>query len=425
MIHSGKLKRMEIFHNTNGETPEAIKARTGCTTIINGVFFNPDGSLCGDIRKDGKWIAKEGNTVNGIGWSAKSEPVLTKTADATKYDNFLTCGTVQESLKLRRAAIGFLGQTYTVLAESSMTIQTVKAKMEEKCAFYLDLDGGGSVFLSCPDGTVDTTLDRKKQNRMYLLIWEDEDGGATKKMKICLDPGHGLAEAYNQSPDGSYHEYEFALDMANRVRTHLLRNGHEVLLTREDGSTPSLAERAAKANAWGADLYVSKHSNAVLINAISDPDGDGYGDAEGLTVWTVAAGGERERAARLLLEEMRDAGVKLFGSELYTAGFAVLKWTTMPAYLIEYAFHNTKSDIALLKSSAHRAKLAEATAKAIVEWCGTDWIAEPVAVVPSESATESYFALQFGAFVEEDNAEAMKKVLAAEGYETIIKEVKK
>ena len=45
MIHTGNFKLVEIYHNTKGETPETIKAKTGCDTIVNGMLFNPDGSF--------------------------------------------------------------------------------------------------------------------------------------------------------------------------------------------------------------------------------------------------------------------------------------------------------------------------------------------------------------------------------------------
>ena len=143
--------------------------------------------------------------------------------------------------------------------------------------------------------------------------------------------------------------------MANRIRGHLVRCGVDVKLTWEDSSTPSLTERANIANAYKADLFVSLHSNAVS---------GGWNDTvSGLTVWTYAAGGERDRAAKLLLAEMKQVGVQTFGSELYHQKFTVLAKTNMPAYLIEYAFHTSRPDVELLLDNAHRDKLALATAK--------------------------------------------------------------
>lgn len=428
MIHGGKFKRMEVFHNIRGETPEAIKARTGCTTILSGVLFNPDGSLCCDIRIGGKWIANESGGFWGLGWSGDEIPQRVYSDFAGQYDNFISGVEITPTVRRGRAAIGFRGGSYTALCVAdgsmAMTIPAVHTAMQTHSDAYLILDGGGSAYLDCPGGKVDTTLARKTQNRTYLLIWEreaekkPEDGGkGKKKMKICLDPGHGLTEL-NRSPDGSYYEHEFALDMAKRVRTHLQRHGHEVLLTREDGSTPGLSERAAMANAWGADLFFSLHSNAVAINKTSDPDGDGHSDVAGLTAWIIARGGERERAAVLLLEEMKKAGVQLFGAQLYTANFWVLAKTIMPAVLIEYAFHTTKGDIVLLKNSTHRAKLAEATAKAIIAWCKDAWVPESGVPMPSD---KGYYTVQSGAFVDESNAVALKKSMEAQGYKPFIK----
>jgi N-acetylmuramoyl-L-alanine amidase len=178
-----------------------------------------------------------------------------------------------------------------------------------------------------------------------------------------------------------------------------------VKLTREDSSTPTLTQRAQTANAYGADLFVSLHSNAVS---------GGWNDAvRGLTVWTYAAGGERNRAARRLLDEMKLAGVKTFGAELYHNNFTVLANTTMPAYLIEYAFHTAREDVALLLDNSHRDKLAEATAKAICAWGGIGWIAPP-------KADNKIYRVQMGAFTVEENAKNQAKELEAKGYKPFI-----
>ncbi len=233
-------------------------------------------------------------------------------------------------------------------------------------------------------------------------------------MKVCLDPGHGTKEM-NQSPDGRYIEHEFALDMANRIRGHLVRCGVDVKLTREDSSTPSLTQRANIANAYKADLFVSLHSNAVS---------GGWDDkTRGLTVWTYAAGGERHRAANILIDEMAKAGVQMFGSKLYHQKFTVLAKTNMPAYLIEYAFHTSRPDVELLLDNAHRDKLALATAKAICIWGGVKWIDAPTA--PTKPADGFIYRVQVGAFSVEENATRLKAELEGKGYKPYITEEKK
>lgn len=428
MLKEFQIKKLAMFDNRTLNLPgEKVIEKMGCDYLLNaGLYTLADRSLCCDVRIDGKWIANDQYTYYGLGWSGTNIPEIVHTNNAAQYDNFISCVDVTPTAKCGRTAVGFTAEGYmNVLCvpdgAQGMTIPQVHSALDKKaCVKRLVLDGGSSPeFISRAEGVL---VNSGRNAAYYIGIWTVRE---IKTPKICLDPGHGLSEACNQSPDGSYHEYEFTLDMANRIRTHLVRNGCEVLLTREDSSTPSLAARAAAANAWGADLYVSPHTNAVPINETSDPDNDGWAAVKGLAVYTAAAGGERERAAKLLLEQMKAAGVTILGQGLFNANFAVLRLTNMPAYLVEYGFHTTKADTELLKTTAYRAKLAEATAKAIIAWCGITWIAEEKPVTVTPEADDSYYTVQFGAFDEEDNAENMKKILAAAGYVTIIKEVKK
>ena len=228
------------------------------------------------------------------------------------------------------------------------------------------------------------------------------------KKKICLDPGHGTAEM-NQSPDGRYIEYKFALDMGGRIRKHLTRCGFDVKLTKEDESTPGLSARANVANTWGADLYVSLHSNAT--------GGGGWNaGASGWTIWICALGGEREKAARAILASTKEAGIKTFGSELYTSNFTVLTATKMPAVLIEYMFHTHQDDVKLLLQDEYREKMAVATAKGICRYYDEPYVEEEAAPPP---AATTVYRVQVGAFSVKKNAEALMDELKKKGYNPI------
>lgn len=428
MIREYQIKKLKMFDNRTLKLPgEKVINVMGCDLLISAGLYNyNDRQLCCDVRIDGKWIANDQYTYYGLGWTGSNIPEVVHTNNAEQYDNFISCVDVTPTIKRGREAIGFTAENHMVILSTSdavgaMTIPEVHTQLDKRaCVKRLVLDGGSSPeFISKTEGVL---VNSYNNAAYYIGIWIEKE---IKHPKICLDPGHGLAEACNQSPDGTYHEYEFALDMANRIRKHLLRNGCEVLLTREDSSTPGLAERAAKANTWGAEFYCALHSNAVPINATSDPDGDEWASVQGLAVYTAAAGGERERAAKLLLEQMKAAGVTILGQGLFNANFAVLRLTNMPANLIEYGFHTTEADVALLKTVAYRAKLAEATAKSIVAWCGMAWVPAAAESPAADVNPNSYYTVQFGAFDEEDNAENMKKILAVAGYETIVKEVKR
>jgi N-acetylmuramoyl-L-alanine amidase len=82
----------------------------------------------------------------------------------------------------------------------------------------------------------------------------------SQQPKIVLDPGHG-----GQDPGarGFAVEKEVTLAIAKRLATLLReRLGAEVVLTRTADATLPLAARTARANAEGADLFLSIHANA-------------------------------------------------------------------------------------------------------------------------------------------------------------------
>lgn len=188
-------------------------------------------------------------------------------------------------------------------------------------------------------------------------------------MKVVLDPGHGVETAGKRSPDGSYLEHEFALDMAGRLKRLLEGHGVEVVLTRQDIHDLSLSERVRISNAAGPDLFVSLHSNAA-------GGGGQWMSARGYGIYTSMAGdgAGRNRAARAILKRAQEAGIHLWGGGLHhNRELYVLSRTDAPAVLIEHLFHDNAEDCALLKDGGYRQKLAEADAKGILDYLGLAW----------------------------------------------------
>ena len=81
---------------------------------------------------------------------------------------------------------------------------------------------------------------------------------------IVIDPGHGGRDPGAVGP-GGLREKDVTLDLAKRLRDRLTRHGYRILMTREDDVTKSLRERVAFANAYGADLFISLHINALPV----------------------------------------------------------------------------------------------------------------------------------------------------------------
>lgn len=181
-------------------------------------------------------------------------------------------------------------------------------------------------------------------------------------VKICIDPGHGGADRANRGPTG-YVEADGVLDISLRLAAKLRAAGHQVKLTREKDMTLSLAERARIANSWGADIFISEHTNA------------GPAEARGAEVIHSIHGGPGQRLAQLIYNEL--VAIGLPGRKVYSREsqnhpgqdyYGVIRMTKMPAVIVESEFHTNPEAEKLLKDPSWREKIAEAQARAILKF---------------------------------------------------------
>lgn len=182
--------------------------------------------------------------------------------------------------------------------------------------------------------------------------------------KICIDPGHGGSDRANRGPTG-YIEADGVLDISLRLATKLRAAGHQLKLTREKDMTLSLAERAHIANNWGADIFISEHTNA------------GPTEARGVEVIHSIHGGPGQRLSQLIYDELVSIGLP--GRKVYSREsqnhpgqdyYGVIRMAKMPAVIVESEFHTNPEAEKLLKDPTWREKIAEAQAKAILKFLG-------------------------------------------------------
>ena len=164
---------------------------------------------------------------------------------------------------------------------------------------------------------------------------------------ICLDPGHGGdadKRGFKRGPTG-VREAEVDLRVAEYLRELLTRAGAEVRLTREDDLDLSLEERAAVANAWGADLFIALHHNAI----------DNKPQVNHTTIWYHGDVDYRPSdldLARYLCQGLYDelalpeiADVPLKSDQLmYPSGFGVLRAAEVTAALVETSFFTNPAE---------------------------------------------------------------------------------
>ena len=198
--------------------------------------------------------------------------------------------------------------------------------------------------------------------------------------KVCLDAGHDAGNQANASPDKTYYEHEFVLDMSKRIGKILEAHGVEVTYTRKGGEAVTLKKRCQIANAVAdLDLFVSLHTNAAA--------GSGWSSAKGWEAFVCALAGNRYNAAKAILARVDDVAAAMRQPpikerpELY-----VIKNTKAPAVLIEHGFHTNREEVALMNTDAYRQKLAEAEAYGILDYLGI--IVKPNTKTEAELAVE-------------------------------------
>jgi N-acetylmuramoyl-L-alanine amidase len=218
--------------------------------------------------------------------------------------------------------------------------------------------------------------------------------GQRQVRRVVLDPGHGGHDPGAIGP-GGLREKDVTLDIAHRVAPILSRElGIVTMLTRDDDRYVALEERAARANAFHADLFVSVHCNAaedsghrgiqtfVLAraadeaavrlaareNAASAAAGQQVGamlgelQSESVSLQSMNFATLLQRATLASLSEsygdVPDGGVR-------SAAFFVLLGAQMPAALFEVSFISNPQEETRLATADYRQKLADGIANAI------------------------------------------------------------
>lgn len=227
-------------------------------------------------------------------------------------------------------------------------------------------------------------------------------------LKVAGDAGHGGSDP--GACANGIQEKSINLVIMTRALDTLEKDYQDVqtLNIRNGDQTMSLKQRTDKANAWGADFYISVHNNA----------GGGTGmetyRLPGAYASTVKKQSiiHNEVMAYLKGFSVKDRGMK-------TANFHVLRETKMSAVLIECLFVDHPKDAALLKQTAVLNGIGDAIARGIAKAYGLKSKLQPK---PQEVAPEGkLYKVQVGAYKNKGNAEAMLVKLKKSGFDGFIK----
>lgn len=177
-------------------------------------------------------------------------------------------------------------------------------------------------------------------------------------IKIFIDPGHGGTNPGAVGNDVI--EARVNLAVATYLNDDLKNMGYETMMYRttndENVISPiaaDLRQRAAMANMWGADYFISIHTNSSV-----NPSANGF-ETYVYRLGTPAAE---------LAQSIQDSVIKALGMRdngVRQANFSVLRNTSMPAVLIELGYLSNPTEALNLNSSAWQRKIASAIADGI------------------------------------------------------------
>lgn len=195
---------------------------------------------------------------------------------------------------------------------------------------------------------------------------------------IVIDAGHGGQDTGTQNKTFRLDEKTFTLDVAMRLRTHLIQQGYKVVMTRTDDRFIELPRRAEIANQAGADLFISIHFNAVAGSPLvrgsetyvmtpqyqrstsspkRDPSDNALNPGNRYDPWNALLG---YHIHNQVVDSLRgeDRGFK-------RARFAVLRLVNSPGVLVEAGYLSNNDEARRIASPAYRAALAEALAQGV------------------------------------------------------------
>ena len=215
--------------------------------------------------------------------------------------------------------------------------------------------------------------------------------------RAMIDVGH-TAQAPGATSARGFLEFSFNLNLANRIEQQLLAAGfrRSVLLITEGPSLKALAERVKRANALGADLFLSIHHDSVPDKFLENWEFEGQqrgfsdrfsghsifishdnSDSAGSLLFARLLGSQlRERGLqytphytdrimgnrqRLLIDE--EAGVYRYDQ------LVVLRNTGMPAVLLEAGSIINREEELRMGSVEHQALVSAGVAYAVESFC--------------------------------------------------------
>lgn len=185
--------------------------------------------------------------------------------------------------------------------------------------------------------------------------------------KVCIDPGHGGSDPGAVGVNNVM-EKDINLAIALKTAYMLKLDGAQVYMTRDEDYDVSLYQRVSYANSVGCHIFISIHANAATSSSASSFEVYHY--------YTSTLG---QKLATYVDEEISKL-IPLYNRGVKQADFYVLKYTNMPAIVIETGFVTNSYDVSILTNENYQWKYARAILYGVQRYFGVP-VHDPIPTV--------------------------------------------
>lgn len=220
-------------------------------------------------------------------------------------------------------------------------------------------------------------------------IYKDIAGNATRSVAplnidlkkdytIVINAGHGGADKGGLGIDGKSTEASLTLELAKTIQSLNQNSRLNLVLTRNEDETQSVAEVAAIANKSKPDLFVSLHYNSSKNIKLS-----------GTEIFIANPGKTNSYHSHLqfanqLANDLDDLKIPFNGIKSRKEGVYVLQNVNCPSVLVEAGYLSNQNDLNKITSSNFRETLAVAILNGIQKYL----TAKELGKIQSESKTK-------------------------------------
>ncbi|MDQ3197734.1 MAG: N-acetylmuramoyl-L-alanine amidase [Verrucomicrobiota bacterium] len=186
---------------------------------------------------------------------------------------------------------------------------------------------------------------------LFALLPAPSASAAGKFSTVVIDAGHGGFDR-GGIPGQRVAEKAMALDVAQRLKTRLRKEGYRVVMTRDSDLFVSLGERARIANGYRDAIFVSVHFNSATRVG-----------ANGIETYYYSS-----NSAQLAANIHRHvvAGTTTENRGIRQRGYFVLRRTSIPAVLVECGFLTNPDEARMALQSSYRERLADKIADGVM-----------------------------------------------------------